>query len=99
MQYQALKCVYGYGESYRYLLEKAQLEELSERRVKAIDKFTDKCLVGSFKHWFPLNNSTRSTRGKKKYREEYARCDRLRNTSILFMRRRLNDRVQGVQVE
>ena len=43
LQYQALKCVYGYGESYRALREKAQLELLSERRETALGKFAGFC--------------------------------------------------------
>jgi hypothetical protein len=46
LQYQALKCVYGYGESYRALREKAELQTLQERRELAVDKFAGKCLEG-----------------------------------------------------
>jgi hypothetical protein len=49
-------------------------------------------MAGDFKSWFPLNKSSRSTRGRKKYLEEYARCDRLKNSPIFYMRRRLNGR-------
>jgi hypothetical protein len=91
LQYQALKCIYGYGESYRALREKTGLETLQERRLKAVDRFTAKCLAGSYAHWFPLNQGVRETRGKKKYIEYFVRCDRLRNTLLFYMRRRLND--------
>ena len=53
------KCVYGVGESYRSLREKAGVEQLTERREKMVDRFTEKCLAGDFKDWFPLNNSVR----------------------------------------
>jgi hypothetical protein len=96
-QYQALKCIFGVGESYRSLREKSQLELLSERRLSAVDKFTVKCLARDFKHWFPLNTSTRVTRKREVYREEYARCDRLRHTPIFFMRRRLNEKNRSEQ--
>jgi hypothetical protein len=86
-----LKCIFGYGESYRSLREKAGIELLSDRRLKAVDKFTAKCLAGQFSGWFPLNEAERKTRKQKKYRELYARCDRLRNSPIFFMRRRLNE--------
>jgi hypothetical protein len=91
LQYKALKCVYGYGESYRGLREKAGIETLEERRRKAVDKFAVKCLNGGFSAWFPLNEGTRDTRSKRKYKEFHARCDRLRNTPIYCMRRRLNE--------
>ena len=96
LQYQALKCIFGYGESYRFLLEKAQLEELKERRLKAVDKFTEKCLAGEYRRWFPENPGVRSTRGRRKYLEEFARCDRRRNSPIFYMRRRLNEKEQDI---
>jgi hypothetical protein len=89
-QYQALKCVFGPGESYRSLLQKAGIERLAERRVKAVEKFAKKCLTNKFAKWFPENDSGRETRKKKKYKEFFARCDRLRKTPIYYMRRRLN---------
>jgi hypothetical protein len=89
LQYQCLKCIYGYGDSYRSLRERSGLELLSERRVKA--KFTQKCLSGTYARWFPLNRATQRTRRRNKYKETFARCDRLRNTPIFYMRRRLNE--------
>ena len=95
VQYQALKCIYGCtGESYRTLLQKAGIENLETRRLKAIDNFTKKCLEGRFEGWFPLRQTTRTTRSTRPYEEKYARCDRLKNSPLYFMRRRLNDLAQ-----
>ena len=81
VQFQALKCIYGYaGQSYRSLLELSGLETLKDRRLKAMDKFTDKCLEGRFKEWFPLRETCRTIRNNRPYKEQYARCDRLRNS-------------------
>jgi hypothetical protein len=100
VQYQALKCVYGYtGESYRTLRERAGLPTLEERRLKSIDKFTDKCVQGRFTEWFPKKSTTRQTRTNRPYEEKFARCNRLKNSPLYFMRKRLNDRVQGTEVE
>ena len=89
-QYQALKCIFGPVESYRALLERSGVERLSDRRLKAVEKFAGKCLVSRFREWFPLNDPERKTRKTKKYKELFARCDRLRKTPIYFMRRLLN---------
>jgi hypothetical protein len=94
IQAQALKIIYGFGYSYRELLEKTGLEMLSERRLKAIDKFTTGCLNGKFAGWFPLTHTRRSARNPRPYVEKHARCDRLRNSPLYFMRRRLNDHYQ-----
>jgi hypothetical protein len=92
-QCQALKCIFGYaGESYESLREKAEIETLESRRVQAVDKFTDKCLAGRYSGWFPINRSSRTTRQKNPYEEKYARCNRLRNSPLYYMRRRLNER-------
>jgi hypothetical protein len=90
VQSQALKCIYGFENSYREILEKTGLEKLSERREKAILKFANKCVNGRFAHWFPLEKPARATRAPLKYSEKYARCDRLKNSPIYYMRRALN---------
>jgi hypothetical protein len=93
-QFQALKCIYGYSiNSYRQLLEKSGLQTLQERRLAAVDRFTDKCLQGRFAGWFPPNSAARETRGRRPYLEKYATCERLKNSPLYYMRRRLNQRV------
>ena len=37
--------------------------------------------------------SGRTGRGGERYREDFARCDRLKNTPLFYMRRRLNGKI------
>ena len=52
------------------------------------------CLSGlpRFKHWFPEKNiGRRPTRNREKYREDFARCNRIYYSPLYYyMRRRLN---------
>ena len=93
LQSHALKCIYGGGLSGRRMRDMAGLLTLRERRIEQCDKFAAKC-AGSerFEHWFPLKEGRRSARngGKEKYKEEFARCKRLYNSPLFYMRRRLN---------
>ena len=95
LQTHALKCIFGLGLSGRRMRELAGLETLRERRVAQCDKFALKCVRSDrFKEWFPLNQARRSARREgEKYKEEYARCSRLYNSPIFYMRRRLNGKV------
>ena len=88
----ALRCIYGYGLSARKLREKAQLQTLRSRRIELTDKFARKCLQSErFKSWFPLKSGRVSARKPEEmYQEEFAKCDRLRNSPVFYMRRRLN---------
>ena len=92
LQTHALKCIFGPGLSGRRMRELAGIPTLRERRIVQIDKFAAKCANGDrFSDWFPLNYARRSARtGGEKYREDYARCNRLYNSPIFYMRRRLN---------
>ena len=93
LQAGALRCIYGWDVSYSRMRELAGVTTLRERRIQACDKFAAKCVASRrFKEWFPLKGGTRTSARKntEKYLEEYARCNRLRNTPIFFMRRRLN---------
>ena len=93
-QNQALKCIYGPGISGRRMREMAGITTLRERRIEQCDKFAAKCLSSDrFAGWFPLKNTRRSGRrtGKsEEYVEFKARCDRLFNSPLFYMRRRLN---------
>jgi hypothetical protein len=91
LQSQCLKIIYGFDRSYASLLQTTQLETLKDRRRGASLKFARKCLGSQYSHWFPLNDPARRTRNTKTYKEEYARCNRLRNTPIFYMRRLLNE--------
>ena len=87
----ALRHIFGYELSARKLREKAQLKTLRQRRIDLTDKFARKCLESErFRGWFPLKKGRVSGRSVQIYEEEPARCDRLKNSPIFYMRRRLN---------
>ena len=91
LQSTALRYIYGFGPSYAQLREMADLPTLRQRRIELTDKFAQKCLGNDrFKEWFPEKRLRRSTRNNEKYVEEYARCERLKNSPLFYMRRRLN---------
>ena len=92
LQVGALRVIFGYKISGRKLREMAGVKTLRERWVKHCDKFATKCANGRFADWFPLQAGTRNTRGaeREKYVEKFARCDRLYNSPLYYMRRRLN---------
>ena len=90
LQTHALKCIFGPGISGRRMREMAELPTLRSRRIEQCDKFAAKCAASPrFEHWFP-ERTGRSTRNKEKYREDFARCNRLYNSPLYYMRRRLN---------
>ena len=94
LQRQCLKIIHGFDKSYSCLLELTGLSTLEERRQTAMLKFADKCIDGNYAHWFPLNQNTGRTRRSLEFKESFARCDRLRNSPIYYMRRLLNSRNQ-----
>ena len=69
----------------------AGVTTLRERRIQACDKFAKKCLgSGRFSKWFPVRTGRASARRGEVFTEEFARCDRLKNSPLFYMRRRLN---------
>ena len=72
--------------------DRASVTTLRARRIEAADKFANKCLGNSrFAHWFPRKESVRSgMQGGEIYQEERARCNRLCDSPIFYLRRRLN---------
>ena len=87
----ALRAIFGYGPSARTLRQEAGVETLRARRVALTDKFAQKCLTSPrFCHWFPLRQGRISSRSGEKYQECKAKTDRLNNSPIYYMRRRLN---------
>ena len=92
LQSQALKIIYGPGVPYAEMRDRSLVTTLRRRRIEAVDKFADKCLGNErFAAWYPLRQSGRSgNRCGEMYLEEHARCDRLKNSPIFYMRRRLN---------
>ena len=89
-QNHALKLIYGTGISAGKMREMAGIPTLRQRRIDLSDKFAAKALKNPrFAHWFP-HKAGRQTRTSMKYEECYARCDRLKNSPLFYMRRRLN---------
>ena len=93
-QAHALRCIFGKEMSYADMRKKAGVTTLRQRRIDLIDKFASKCLKNPrFSSWFPLKDNGRTLRGpaaKEKYKETFAHCERLRNSPVHYMRRRLN---------
>ena len=90
-QAHALRCIYGMGVSYSEMRRRAQVTTLRQRRVEQCDKFAKACLANPrFAGWFPLRTGRSSARRTEKYQETFARCNRLANTPLHYMRRRLN---------
>lgn len=91
LQAKALKAVYGYGPSYRELVEKAGLTTLRASREQRELTFARKCaLLLRFGHWFPQKENIRETQVNLKYKEKYARTHRCYNSQLFNMRKRLN---------
>ena len=92
LQTHALRCIFGARISGRKLRQLADLTTLRDRRIEHCDRFAKKCARSDrFEHWFPeRRESGRVTRGAEQYQESYARCDRLFNSPLFYMRRRLN---------
>ena len=91
LQAQALKAIFGYEYSYRALLEMSGLETLKARRDERSDKFARKCTTSAkFCGWFPQRETVRDTRNPLPFCEYRARTNRLYNSPLYFMRRRLN---------
>ena len=72
--------------------ELAGVSTLRDRRIAACDKFAEKCLGSvKFSKWFPLRSSGRTgNRRGDRFLEEHARTNRLFNSPIFYMRRRMN---------
>lgn len=96
LQNHALKCIFG-PLSGRKLRELAGVMTLRARREELCDKFAAKLVENPlFSHWFPIKQTTTSTRNvvkQEKYVEFKARCDRLNNSPLFYFRRRLNGKV------
>ena len=93
----ALKLIYGPGISAGTMRSMAGIPTLRQRRITLCDKFAAKaCTNQRFMRWFPLSMSDRPSRATSnpgRNQETYARCDRLRDSQVHFMRRRLNGKV------
>ena len=91
LQAQALKAIYGFEHSYRSLLQQTGLNTLKEQRDQRSDKFVAKCILNpKYRAWFQPNDQTRQTRNSLPFKEAHARTNRLYNSPLFYMRRRLN---------
>ena len=88
----ALRAIFGPGLSGRAMRAKANIETLRQRRIAHCDRFARKCITSErFGSWFPLKKGRASARGGgEKYQEFHARTDRLKNSPLFYMRRRMN---------
>ena len=87
----ALRAIFGYGPTASELRSMANVTTLRERRIALTDKFASKSAASArFKRWFPLAEGRISGRNKETYREMFAKTDRLKNSPLYYMRRRLN---------
>lgn len=99
-QCRALKLIYGFDKSTDQVLTLSGLEPLSLRRRKAVDRFALKLVENPrFQHLFPLRPPGQCrSRQSHKYLEYHARTERLYNSPIFYMRRRLNALEENPQV-
>ena len=94
LQLRAMKIVYGNCVSYRTVLNMTNVELLSTRREKAIERFAVKTSLNPrfSNRWFPLNeNIHHDIRHPKRYREFNCKTSRLYNSPLYHMRRVLNN--------
>lgn len=94
MQATALRIIHGYGPSYAEMRQSAGIETLRQRSIELCDKFARKCVTSErFQSWFLPSRATRRTRHAMQYREDFARCERLRNIPLYYMCRRMNGKL------
>ena len=91
-QSRALKVIFGFEKSYSDLLEQSKLQPLKERRISLTDKFAIKMMNNPrFTYLFPRRRECqRRARNGNVFEESNARTNRLYNSPIYYMRRRLN---------
>ena len=87
----ALRAIFDHKLSGRKLREAARVETLRTRREQHCDKFAARCVENPrFSAWFPKNQGRSARANTEQYQEKFARCDRLKNSPLFYMRRRLN---------
>ena len=92
-QMHALRCIFGLDMIYSKMRQRADITTLRQRRIDQCDKFAASCTKSErFSGWFPKKSARSSSRKGvgETYLEEFARCKRLRDSPIHYMRRRLN---------
>ena len=93
LQMTTLKTIYGYDVSYAKALEESGLPTLEERRQDYFDRFALKLANNSeYSDWLPKSIFTGyDLREEHIYKESFASTDRLRNSPLYAIRRRLNE--------
>ena len=92
LQRRALQIIYGFGECYSDLLDRAGIESLEERRKRACSNFARNMANSErFGHWFQeRERNGPGLRCRRRYEEDFARTSRLYNSPLFYMRRLLN---------
>ena len=93
LQRMALKNIYGIKVPYQKCLELSGLQRLDGRRSEQLLAFAQRAQENSrFSHWFTRKEaSVYGLRKEKKFVEEFASRDRLKNAPLFRMRQLLND--------
>ena len=94
LQKRALKIIFGPYESYSEIVSKNSIETLAERRERFFVNFTIKASNNDrvSQKWFPLERAAPyGLRNQNKYLEMPASTDRLYNSPLFQMRKRLNN--------
>ena len=93
-QKRAIDIIFGFGTNYNEILGQNCMKTLKERRIDACNNFAVKLAESTrFGVLFPENEypeETPNLRNMKKYREDFARTNRLYNSPLFSMRRYLN---------
>ena len=77
--------------NYNEAIEKLGIQKLSNRRNELCLKFAKNCLENEkTKHMFPQNKNKTGRKVKEKFKVQFARTERLKQSSIPFMQRLLN---------
>ena len=79
--------------TYEESLKKINLESLETRRARLCNKFAKNCLQNDkTKNMFPLNlkKHNMEARNSEKFKVTFARTDRLKDSSIIYMQKELN---------
>ena len=80
-------------KTYKNALEVLQIESLSDHREKLCLSFANRAQKHpKFKHMFPKNDKTHQMGTKKQetFKVQHAHTDRLKDSSIIFMKNLLN---------
>ena len=95
LQRRALKIIHGVNKTSSELLSVSNVPSLAERREKMFCEFAKKASTNPkiTEKWFPLTDTDNyhNTRHFKKYKEFRARTNRLLNSPLYQLRKRLND--------